>query len=484
MTDTSAYTFLVSQLRAGLPAARAGAPRQLVSASWRRSLDAAVDPEHGLPPVVYPETDVPDLRADHPLAPVLPALRAMLVSIADEAEHIMLVTDAAGHLLWREGSATVRHQADKVLLTEGTRWTEEAIGTNAIGTALVVDGPVVIHGGEHLVRRYHPWTCAAAPVHDPDTGEVLGVVDVTGPLSTMHPATLALVSAATQLAESQLQARMTLRDERFRLRNTRHLTGLRGRPGALVTPTGRVVASESCGSLPSRVDVRGAQGAQGTLWLPDGREAVVEPLAEGFLLRIAPGPAGRRPPLLSMRFLGAEDTKALLDGREIPLTLRHAEILTLLALHPKGMTAEQLALVLYGECGNPVTARAEIHRLRTQLGASAIGTKPYRLDAEVDADFVNVRRPLRERRARDAIALWRGPLLPRSNAPGVRSDREQTLTQLRRLVLERRDLDVLYAFARAMPDQEVLEALAGGLAPADPRQAWVQSQLRACIADE
>ncbi|MCE7008770.1 GAF domain-containing protein [Kibdelosporangium philippinense] len=480
MKDAGAYAFLVDQLRDGLPATSSvNEPRALVSASWQRSLAASVDPEHGLPPVVYDENDVPDLRSDHPLAAVMPALRAMLVSIADQAEHIMLVTDAAGHLLWREGSANVRRQADKVLLTEGTRWTEEAIGTNAMGTALAVDGPVVIHATEHLVRLYHPWTCAAAPVHDPDTGALLGVIDVTGPMSTMHPSTLALVSAAAQLAESQLETRMHSRNERFRLRNIRHLSGLRGQPGALVSPTGRVVATESCDGLPSRVDT-----GKGTLWLPDGREAFIEPLAEGFLLRISQGLSTRRPQLLTMPFLGAEETRVLLDGREIPLTLRHAEILTLLALHSRGMTAEQLALVLYGETGNPVTARAEIHRLRTQLGASAISTKPYRLEAEVDADFLNVRTPLRERRVRDAVALWRGPLLPRSNAPGVQAEREQTLTQLRRLVLERRDLDALHSFVRATPDQAALEALAFSLPPADPRQAWVQSQLRQSMTDE
>lgn len=482
MMDTGSYAHLVRQLRDGLPALYpSGRPRTLVFESWQRSLAADVDPEHGEPPVVYPESDVPDLRADHALAPILPALRAMLVSIADEAEHIMLITDAGGHVLWREGNANVRRQADKVLLTEGTRWTEEAIGTNAMGTALAVDGPVMIHAGEHLVRTYHPWTCAAAPVHDPDTGAVIGIIDITGPLSTMHPSTLALVSAAAQLAEGQLLARTNFHNERFRLRNMRHLNGLHGEPGALVSPTGRVVAAEGCGDLPFRVDI---DTEQDTLWLPDGREAVLEPLAEGFLLRVAPGQTHRRPQLLSLPFLGAYRTRALLDGREVPLTLRHAEILALLALHPKGMTAEQLALVLYGESGNPVTARAEIHRLRTQLGASAVSTKPYRLEAEVDADFLNVRKPLRERRVREAVALWRGPLLPHSNAPGVRAEREQTLTQLRRLVLERRDLDALYSFARATPDQAVLEALARALSPADSRLAWVQSQLRLCFLDE
>ncbi|CAM4139385.1 helix-turn-helix domain-containing protein [Kibdelosporangium persicum] len=482
MNDASAYAFLVSQLRHGLPDGRpAGEPRALVSASWQRSLAACIDPEHGLPDVVYPENDIPDLRADHPLAPVMPSLRAMLVSIADEAKHIMLITDAAGHVLWREGNASVRRLADKVLLTEGTRWTEDSIGTNAMGTALAVDGPVMIHAEEHLVRRYHPWTCAAAPVHDPDTGVVLGVIDVTGPLSTMHPSTLALVSAAAQLAEGQLRTRMNLHDERFRQRYMRHLAGLRGEPGALVTATGRVVATESCDCLPSRVDVTAEQGR---LWLPDGREACIEPLAEGYLLRVAPGRIHRRRQLLTMPFLGVEDPRALLDGQEIALTLRHAEILTLLALHPRGMTAEQLALELYGESGNPVTARAEIHRLRTQLGASAISTKPYRLETDVDADFISIREPLRGRRVREAVAWWRGPLLPRSNAPGVQVEREQTLNQLRRLVLERRDLDALYSFVRGTTDQEALEVLVRGLPPDDSRQTWVQSQLRLCITDE
>ncbi|MBP2320986.1 hypothetical protein JOF56_001371 [Kibdelosporangium banguiense] len=483
MTDPGSYAYLVSQLRDGvLPAGSpAKAIRALVSASWQRSLAASVDPEHGEPPVVYAENEIADLREDHPLAAVLPTLRAMLVSIADEAEHVMIIADAGGHLLWREGSAKVRHRADKVLLTEGTRWTEEAIGTNAMGTALAMDSPVVIHATEHLVHTYHPWTCAAAPVHDPDTGAMLGVIDVTGPMSTMHPSTLALVSTAAQLAESQLQVMMTVRNERFRLRNLRHLAGLRGEPGALISSSGRVVAAESCTGIPSRVDI---SGERGTLWLPDGREATLEPLAEGYLLRLSSGTSRRRQQLLSLPFLGANETAVLLDGREIPLTLRHAEILTLLALNPKGMTAEQLALTLYGESGNPVTARAEIHRLRTQLGASVVSTKPYRLEAEVDADFINVRKPLRERKVREAVALWRGPLLPRSNAPGIIAERELTLTHLRRLVIERGDPDTLWTYVRAAPDQEALEALARSLPGTDPRRGWVESQLRLCLTDD
>ena len=104
----------------------------------------------------------------------------------------------------------------------------------------------------------------------------------------------------------------------------------------------------------------------------------------------------------------------MLDGRELLLTLRRAELLALLALHPAGLTAEQLALQLYGEDGNPTTARAEVHRLRAQLGEEVIRTKPYRLRAEVDADFLAARMALRARDARAALAVARAPLLARS----------------------------------------------------------------------
>ena len=147
------------------------------------------------------------------------------------------------------------------------------------------------------------------------------------------------------------------------------------------------------------------------------------------------------------------------------------------------MTAEQLALELYGEFGNPVSVRAEIHRLRTQLGTSVIVTKPYRLGAEVDADFLNLRGPLRERKVRHTVALWRGPLLPRSLAPGVCAEREAVHAQLRNLVIERGDSDTLWVFARMTPDLAVLEALLRSLPAADSRRDWAESERRRCVAD-
>ncbi|RKT52987.1 helix-turn-helix domain-containing protein [Saccharothrix australiensis] len=464
---------LAHQREAALSGSAAGGARPVIVESWRRSLAARVDPERHEPPVVLAPDEVVELRGAHPLAAMLPVLRETLVGIADEAEHVMIVTDADGRILWCEGAASVRDRAERVRLTEGARWSEDAIGTNAIGTALALGRPVTVHSAEHLVRTYHAWTCAATPVRDPDTGGLLGVVDVSGPLTSLHPATVALVSAAGRLVESQLQVRRAREAERLRVENARHLLDLRGEPGALLDPTGRVLAPVSGGVRDERVDVSGER-----VLLSDGREAVVEPLDEGYLLRVPR--RGSRRPVLSLCFLG--EPRGCLAGRALVLSLRHAELLTALALHPRGLTAEQLALRLYGERGNPATVRAELHRLRAHLG-DVLLTRPYRLAAEVRGDFLTVREALRAGDVPSAASAYRGELLPRSDAPVVREERDDLSAAVRRGVLDHCDVEALWTYAGTGDDAEVLERLARLLPRTDPRRALALARLHRALTD-
>jgi hypothetical protein len=477
LRDPESYARLLEHVRAAVLSGVSGprSPRSVVSASWDRSLAAHVDPDEGEAPFVYDASSLTALREAHPLAPVLPVLRQMLVSIADDAEHVMIVTDADGLILWREGEAGQLVRADRVGLSEGTRWSESAIGTNAMGTTLATGEPVQIYSAEHLVRRYHTWTCAAAPVRDPETGVLLGSIDVSGPLRTVHPAMLSLVTATAQLAEGQLRAQLAVRDERLRRVNMPHLEALRGRPGALLSAGGRVLAAQAC-LLPATVDVRRGGG---TIALPDGRLATVEPLAEGYLLRLRSGGSGGHRARLRLEYLTDGAGSTTVDGRDVPFTLRHAEILTLLALHPNGLSAERLALQLYGETGNPVTVRAEIHRLRSQLGASVVQTRPYRLAADVDADFTRARTFLRTGSPAEVLRVFRGPLLPESEAPAIREERESLTAQVRQVALNSEDADVLWSFwetACGADDFAVLDALLATLAASDPRRAAVSAR--------
>jgi hypothetical protein len=391
----------------------------------------------------------------HPLARVLPLLRDTLVAIADEALHLLVVTDAQGRILWCEGPRDVLRRARCADLVDGPWW----------------DG-----GAGRLVRTHHAWTGAACPVHDPDTGEVVGAVDVSAPSRSFHPTTLALVVAAARLAEGHLAAQLAVRDERLLARNLAHLTGLRDEPGALLTPTGRVLAAQPAGRLPARVALprRGDRVA-----LADGGEGVLEPLVEGWLLRLRAARSAPRP-VLSLPFLGAERPQAGLDGRPVPLTLRHAELLALLALRPDGCSADELATALHGDPARADEVRGDVHRLRGVLDPGVLLTRPYRLRARIEADFVQVRADLAAGAVRAAARAHRGPLLPRSGAPAVREERELLAASLRRAVLDSRDADAMWALAGTPDgagDVELAHRLLRALPPRDPRRPVLTARL-------
>ncbi|MEU5878956.1 GAF domain-containing protein [Spirillospora sp. NPDC047279] len=485
-------TGLIRRLSALHETGQRGGARRPISESWRRSWDAGIDVEVASAPLVYDRDVIADARAAHPLDPHLPMLRDLLRQVADEAEHIMVITDAEGHALWSDGPAPVRRKAERIGLTEGFCWSEGSVGTNGIGTALATGRPQYVYAAEHVARILHRWSCVGAPITDPDSGAVIGCIDVSATVEVLHPATLALVSAAARLTEAHLEMEMRRRDEVLRERGMRHLKALRGERGVLVTPTGRVLAGDPA-------DWHGVRLAAPTagehVTLPDGRSAVAEPAGELFLVRSpappgsvvstadagaadGPGADGERP-LLTLSLLGTDRPYARVDGRRVPLSLRHAEIVALLALHPDGLTGDRLSLELYGEDGSPVTIRAEIHRLRAQLG-DLVRAKPYRLECEVDADFLAVRRLLEENDVTGAARLWRGGLLPRSDAPALRIERDELSARMRRQVLDRGGNEVLWTYAQTEPgrdDYEVLERLANVLPPGDPRLGTVASRL-------
>lgn len=452
-----------------------GAPRRLISASWRRSLDAGIDPEIRSAPLAYEQSDMRDIRLAHPLNPLLPLLAQTLLPLADQTGHVMVVTDAQGRVLWREGDHATMRRADGIGLTDGFDWGENAVGTNGIGTALAARRSVHVFSSEHLVRVLHPWSCSASPIIDPDTSEVLGCVDISGTFERLHPSTVALVDTTARLAESHLALRARERDDRLRARYESHVRTTSGQPHALVTRSGRIIAGDPARRYGSRIRV---PASGGRVSLPGGLTGVLEPFGDGWLLRPVKHDA---PSALTLVLLGTDHPYARLDGAIVQLSLRHAEILALLALNPRGMTAEQLSFHLYGDDGNPVTIRAEIHRLRAQLGA-AVAAKPYRLACPVEADFLEVKRLLAVRDPAPLARAYPGPLLPRSEAPAIRREREELEGQVRARILLSGSPEDLWIYAQTdqgRHDPQVLERVATLLPPGDHRAITARLRLTA-----
>ena len=178
-------------------------------------------------------------------------------------------------------------------------------------------------------------------------------------------------------------------------------------------------------------------------------------------------------PTLRLRLLGHE-TGAWLSHGPTESGLRSLELLAVLAMHPEGMNAEQLAVSMYGERGNPATIRAQVHRVRIKLGERAMTAAPYRLAVPVEADWLEVDRLIREGRPAAALRAYSGSLLPGSDAPDVVEARELLEESLRRSVLTTADPDLLsewLARPAGAHDLAAVRTLINVLPAGDPRRA-------------
>ncbi|MFJ9624568.1 GAF domain-containing protein [Streptomyces sp. NPDC101181] len=382
------------------------APRAEIEASWDRAVRSGIDPEQSPGSGLLEADEIEHRRRGSALGELMPLLRSGLASIADAAQQIMVVSDTEGRVLWRQGNPGVLRRAHDICLEEGAAWAEAATGTNAIGTALAARVPVQVHAAEHFIRALHSWTCAAAPVRDPRDGQLIGIVDISGPAATFHPATLALVDSVARLAEAELRTRHLVEIERLRAVAAPILCRISGRALAVDTH-GRLAAVTGMppvDRLPLPKSLRA-----GRVWFPSLGMCRVEPLPGGWLVQVDESGGTEGPPrrvvldLSRPRALAVHLTGPLGSSTQ-RLSPRHAELLYALFVHREGRTASELARDIFGDATRTVTVRAEISRLRRHL-AEVLAHRPYRFGDGVRVEVVRPEHP--------------GDLLPHSTAPVV-----------------------------------------------------------------
>ncbi|HXR68187.1 MAG TPA: GAF domain-containing protein [Dermatophilaceae bacterium] len=172
------------------------------------------------------------------------------------------------------------------------------------------------------------------------------------------------------------------------------------------------------------------------------------------------------------------------DGRGARQTLRlsprHSEILLLLASAARGLAGDELAVLLYEEDSNASTLRAELNRLRHLLGDQLLASRPYRLVAEVTADWLTVEAHLAAGAVAAAMRAYRGPLLPSSTAPGVVRLREYIEASLRQAVLDSHEPDLMSTWTRSAwgaDDYDMWQAQFDALGTASPLRPLAAGQL-------
>ncbi|MEV4419528.1 GAF domain-containing protein [Patulibacter sp. NPDC049589] len=459
--------------------------RAPIAASWGRCQDAGVAHQgDAVAPVVADEDETAARWSSHPLQAVRPLIEECLSPIMD-GSHLVVVADARGMLLWVDGPVTVRRAAEAMNFAPGTLWSEAGAGTNAVGTALAADHGVQVFAAEHFHEQVQTWTCSACPVHDPDSGALLGVIDLTSRMSTVHPHALSVAVATARAVEMQLRSSMQEDDARLVERYGDRVSTGRG-ARALVSPHGRIITANAAW----RRDALRVERTD-----EDGRFAVagasatdVESLHHGGAFVVGPsaGPAPRRrgapagPGPLRLDLLSPTGPSAVAAGVEVPLRPRQAEILALLAASPDGLNVERLGAGLYGDGAKPGTVRVEVSRLRKLLGPW-LTSEPYRLTAACSCDLRTVHDLLATGAVREAAERYGEGLLPQSEAPGVVRVREDLLAWVRESVLQSDGVDALWAWVDGSGGEGDLIAWSrflGRLSPLDRRRPLAVARVR------
>ncbi len=149
--------------------------REEIAASWRRSRLSGVSPDR-LEVPYEPDQVNWESRLCRAANPVMERFAARLV---DTPTGLFLADrEARGVGRW-VGQSMLADRFDAVGAADGFRFDEEIAGTNALGTTIELGRPVKITAAEHWVEQLSALTCAGAPIRNPITRQIEGIVDLT-----------------------------------------------------------------------------------------------------------------------------------------------------------------------------------------------------------------------------------------------------------------------------------------------------------------
>ncbi|PLR79169.1 sigma-54-dependent Fis family transcriptional regulator [Bacillus sp. V3-13] len=177
----------------------------VVKSSWLRSKINKVDPfqDSGTEKLSDHELKLLAEKKKELIQISLPLMNT-LHSLVKGSGFLVILCDENGYLLKVIGDRKPLVAAEKIQFVEGANWSEEVMGTNAIGTAIKIGRPIQIFSYQHYTIATQSWTCSASPICDIN-GKIIGVLNMSGPFEKVHPHTLGMVVSTAKAIENELQ---------------------------------------------------------------------------------------------------------------------------------------------------------------------------------------------------------------------------------------------------------------------------------------
>lgn len=332
---------------------------QSILSSWNRSKTAEIPKDRSAAPMQAPAKQGPNA-----LQHALKHCAEDLKHIAQQSSMVVAVGDVGSTIIWTASSQQMQRAAESVHFMEGGQWKEELVGTNALALSLKTQQSSCVFSNEHYMASIHDWVCYAAPIIDPYSKQILGVID----LSTTW--------------------------------ENHNSLGL--------------LAAERCASIIQL--------------------ALQEQHKQQLYIR------------------AFSASQVLFNGKVLVLTPRQIEILVILALCPQGMTLETLHQALYGERKVSIgTLKAEMSQLRDVLGGM-LGSRPYRILASVEADFLQAEQALDAGYIESALKLCSGVFLAKTESPFLCAWRDFLESRLSDAIFKANETDALLRHVARFPE--------------------------------
>ncbi len=278
--------------------------REEIALSWHRVNLSRLDPDAAFDTQVQSDLDLqsPLLAA---AAPVLKELEGGLRG----SDHSTLLVDRDCRVVRRWfDDPRVEGGFDSLAVTLGASLLEENIGTNALGTAMVIRRGISINGSEHFADALRGFSCYGHPIRHPLTKRIEGALDISAIVERASPLLPPLVSRAVHDIEQRLLAGSRTYEKNL----LAAFQAAAGRRRRAVVAIGEdvVISNQAAGDLLSPADVallralaeepQPGGGRTLDLSLASGRAVRIE-ITEvggaryGALLRVDPSSGGRAP---------------------------------------------------------------------------------------------------------------------------------------------------------------------------------------------
>lgn len=277
---------------------------------------------------------------------------------------VLALGDVGSTVVWTASSPEMRKVAENVHLIEGGQWHEELVGTNALALSIKTQQSSCVFSSEHHMPSVQNMACYAAPIIDPYSKHLLG-----------------LIALSTEWQKH-------------------NSFGL--------------LAAERCASII--------------------QSALLESQRQHLYIRAFSVP------------------QVIFNGKTLTITPRQTEILAILALCPQGLSLDNLYQALYGERKVSIgTLKAEMSQLRDLLGGM-LGSRPYRLLAHVEADFLQTEQSLDACYIDSALKLYTGVFLAKTESPFLCAWRNCLELRLSDAIFKANETDILLKHVVRFPE--------------------------------